>query len=199
MPRFPYLFLAGLPLLSQTPDAAFFKGDPKAITLVAAEKARSLRPNDRDTLSVVAQGYLAIGERAKAEELFQSMEHHSSSVRTYGLIAKACLQAGIKDPVPSLVEKAKATGAKDGDSLTEFAVILMDGGMPKEAGDLMALAHTANPKDPDGCLDFARACLRAGRPEDALPWLQRALQAKPQDADLWRDAAMALADHGHEH
>lgn len=199
VPRILYLLLASLPLLAQTPDAAFFKGDPKAIIQAAAEKARSLRPNDRDTLSVVAQGYLATGERAKAESLFLSMERRSSSIKTYGLIAKAWLQAGIKDPVPALVEKAKATGSRDGDDLTEFAVILMSGGMPKEAGDIMGLAYTADPKNHDGCLDFARACLRAGRPQDALPWLQRALQAKPQDADIWRDVAMALADHGLEH
>lgn len=199
LPRIPSLLLACLPLLSQAPDATFFKGDPKTILQVAAEKARSMDPKDRDTLSVVAQGYLALGERAKAEDLFQLMEHRSSSIRTYGLIAKAWLSAGMQGPVPSLVAKAKAEPPKDGSDLADFAIILMDGGMPKEAEDLMALAHAADPKNHDGCLDFARACLRAGRQEEALPWLQRALQAKPQDADLWRNAAMALADHGLDH
>lgn len=199
MPRIPCLFLMTLPLLSQAPDTAFFKGDPKAILQVATEKARSLGPKDRDTLSAAAQGYLALGERAKAEDLFLSMEHRSASIKTYGQIARAWLSAGLQDPVLPLVAKAKAEPPKDGSDLADFAIILMDGGMPKEAGDLMALAAAADPKNSDGFLGFARACLRAGKPDDALPWLQRAVQVKPRDSDAWRDAATALADHGLEH
>lgn len=198
MRRIPVLLLAGLPLMGQIPDAALFKGDPKAALLYSAEKLRSLAPKDPEYLYLVGQAYLAAGERAKAEEVFQTMAQRKPKPATYAMIAKAWVKEGILEPVPALLEKAEQD-PMDADASVDLAITLMDAGRPKEAEALMAKVHDKNPKDDGDCMDFGRACLRAGHADLALPWFQRAVTVNPKNEKLWRDAALALADHGLEH
>lgn len=186
-------------LAGQTPDAAFFKGDPKTIALFCAQKAGSLEPKDVEPLAAEARTHLASGDRVKAEALFQEMAKRSPKPDTYELIAETWLRCGVRESAIPWAEKVRTTGIHDDGALTHLAVSLMDAGLDKDANETMALALQAKPKDRGNFMDFARACLRSGRLDDARPWLERALATKPKEERLWQEIAMALADNGLEH
>ena len=201
-PLLPQLLLLALlapPLVGQVPDATFFKGDPKAVMLHCAAKARSLKPKNQEAIAAEARAFLLAGERAKAEFLFLALEKMSPEADTYVLIASTWLKCGLTEPVPTLIEKVCLRGAKDAGALTHLAIVLMNHGLVEEAMRIMDLAYAADRKADSEFVEFACACIRAGHEAAAPIWFERAIAVKPRNERRWLDIAMALADHGLEH
>lgn len=193
------LVLLSLPLVGQVPDASFFKGDPKAVMLHCAAKARSLKPKSEEAVAAEARALLLAGERAKAEDLLLALEKKAPEADTYVLMARVWLTCGFRGPVPALIEKACLKGAKDAGALTHLAILLMDHSLAEEAMRIMDLAYAADRKADSEFVEFACACIRTGHEAAAPIWFERAIAVKPKNERRWLDIAMALADHGLEH
>jgi|GEM_PF-426337 len=178
-----------LPLLSQAPEAAFFKGDPRTIMRACAEKARSLEPKDSRLLAEVGRVYLAAGDRAKAEETFgAAIALDPKDGSTHWLIAQSWLLMGFKPEAMAACRLLLERDPKSPRTIRKAAVTFMDQGMTEEALELMAHLCKVYPKpsDQDFAGDFALACLRNRRVDLATPWFERAYLADPKD---WKNCA----------
>lgn len=192
-------FLA-LPLAAQAPaafDEAYFKGDPKAIMVACADKARVIRPNDSRLLAEFGRAYLAAGEAARAEEAFQrAVASDPKDGETYRLVAFAWLRGGAKDKAMKALEDMQRMDPKAKNAFAKAAVNLLDAGAAAEADALMEKAWQLDPKDWQNCADFVRAAVRAGKLELAARWAARTVAARPREERMWNELALAWADKG---
>lgn len=193
------LFMAALALpgLGQSPDEAFFKGDPKQVMLACAEKARALAPRKERILAQVGRAYLVAEDRPKAEAMFHGA--FKGDAETQRLIGQAWLECGFKDEAKSafIILPAKA-GYSGKNALAAAAVNLMDGGLVQLAEDLMRTAFQLDPRDWQNVTAYGRACLRQGHQDLAAPWFAKIMTTRRKEEGLWNEVALALADGGAE-
>jgi len=178
-----------LPLLGQAPDAAFFKGDPKTIMVVCAEKARNLEPKDSQLLTGIGRVYLASGDRAKAEEAFKAaIALDPKDGSTHWLVAQQWLATGHRPEAMAACRLLLERDPKSPRTILKAAVTFLDRGMAEEALELMAHLCKVYPKpgDQDFAVEFAKACLRNRRFDLAPTWLERGYLADPKD---WKNCA----------
>ena len=178
-----------LPLCSQAPDAAFFKGDAKTIMVACAEKARSMESRDSQLLTEIGRVYLAAGDRAKAEESFKAaIALDVKDGSTYGSIAQHWLAAGHKPEAMAACRQLLERDPKSPQAIRKAAIAFLDRGMAEEALELMAHLCRVYPKpgDQDFAVEFAKACLRNRRFDLAPAWLERGYLADPKD---WKNCA----------
>ena len=198
MRRLAFCLLA-LPLLSQALDEATFRGDPKKLAGMCADRARLLRPKDAKMLAEYGRAFLAAGERAKAEDCFQLARLESpKDADVHRLIAVAWLRAGQRSEALKAIADMQTAEPKAKNAFTRAAVNLQDGGQAKEADALMERAWILDPSDWQNSVTYGRSCLRKARREAAAKWFARASEAKPQEERMWNAIALAYADHGAE-
>lgn len=197
----PFLLsLVVLPLAAQAPtgfDEAFFKGDPKAIAVACADKARVIKPNDSRLLAEFGRAYLAAGDVARAEEAFRrAVASDPKDGETYRLISFAWLRHGKKAEAVKALEDMQRVDPKAKNAFSKAAVNLLDAGAAVEAEALMEKAWQLDPKDWQNCADFVRAAVRARKPELAARWSARTVSARPKEERMWNELALAFADGG---
>jgi tetratricopeptide (TPR) repeat protein len=199
------LAVASLPLFSQAPDAALFKGDPKAIMLACADKARGLRPKKAEVLTVCGRVHLATGDKAKADEAFKAALLNSpDDPDTYLAVLSAWLEFGHKSEALETLQQIRGQYPSSDkprgwrNALAKIAATLMTGGLGGEAEEIMQIAYAKNSGDWQNMTSFARACLRAGRSDTAAKWFSLAVKSAPKDESIWNDIALSLADQGRE-
>ena len=194
------LVLLALPLSAQAPagfDEAFFKGDPKAIAVACADKARVIKPNDSRLLAEFGRAYLAAGAVARAEEAFnRAVASDPKDGETYRLIALAWLRHGRKMEAMKALEDMQRMDPKAKNAFSKAAVNLLDAGAAAEAEALIERAWQLDPKDWQNCADFVRAAVRARKPEVAARWSARTVAARPKEERMWNELALAFADGG---
>ncbi len=190
------LLLMGLPLLSQA-DEAFFKGDPKALMLACAEKARALAPRKERILAQVGRAYLVAEDRPKAETLFLVASGGDSE--TYRLVGQAWLECGFREEAKAAFKTGAARAGYSGKNvLAAAAVNLMDGGLVQLAEELMETSFQLDPKDWQNVSAYGRACLRQGRQDLAAQWYAKIMVKRRKQEGLWNEIALAMADGGAE-
>jgi tetratricopeptide (TPR) repeat protein len=195
-----FLSLLALPLSAQLPaafDEAFFKGDPKAIMVACADKARVIKPNDSRLLAEFGRAYLAAGDAGRAEDAFtRAVASDPKDAETYRLIAFAWLRHGRKPQALKALEDMQRMDPKAKNAFTKAAVNLLDAGAAAEAEALMEKAWQLDPKDWQNCADYVRAAVRVKKPELAARWAARTVTARPKEERMWNELALAFADGG---
>lgn len=194
------LVLIALPLSAQVPtafDEVFFKGDPKAIAVACADKARVIKPNDSRLLAEFGRAYLAAGNLPRAEEAFmRAVASDPKDGETHRLIGFAWLRHGRKAEAVKAFEDMQRMDPKAKNAFSKAAVNLLDAGAAAEAEALMEKAWQLDPKDWQNCADFVRAAVRARKPEVAARWSARTVAARPKEERMWNELALAYADGG---
>lgn len=187
-------------LCAQAPagyDEAFFKGDPKAIMVACADKARVIKPNDSRLLAEFGRAYLAAGDAARAEEAFKrAAAADPKDGETHRLIALAWLRHGRKAEALKALEDMQRMDPKAKNAFCKAAVNLLDAGAAAEAEALMEKAWQLDPKDWQNCAEFARAAVRAKQPDRAARWCARTVAARPKEERMWNELALVFADGG---
>jgi tetratricopeptide (TPR) repeat protein len=204
MRRLPLaLFCLAAPLWAQAPagvDAAYFKGDPKAIMAACADRARAIKPNDSRLLAEYGRAYLASGDRARAEEAFAAAaKSDPKDGETYRLIAFAWQRRGFKAEAMAALEQMQLMDPKAKNAFAKAAVNLLDAGQEPVAEALMEKAWKLDPKDWQNCVEFARAAVRNQRSDLAARWFAHTVEARPREERMWNEIALAFADGGVEH
>ncbi|HJW42937.1 MAG TPA: hypothetical protein VJ463_00660 [Geothrix sp.] len=184
-------------LSGQVANEDFFKGDPVQVMLACSDRAQALKPNNSRLMAENGRAYLAAGDRAQAQAILAAAEREDRfDPATFRLIAEAWLKVGEQAPVPGLLKRAKEFQNEWRDpASSQFAALLMDHGMIREARDAMA-AGFRQEADWEYAVTFARACLRKGLREDAAEWFTRAVNLRKGRPDIWHHVALALADAG---
>ncbi len=191
--------LLSLPLLSQALTEATFKGDPRKLAGMCADRAQLLRPKDAKMLAEYGRAFLAAGERSKAEDCFQRARIESPrDAEVHRLIALAWLRAGQRAEAQKALADMQSADPKAKSVFTRAAVNLQDAGLPKEADALMERAWILDPSEWQNSVAYGRSCLRKTRKDAAAKWFARASEAKPQEERMWNAIALAYADHGAE-
>ena len=188
-------------LAGQVPgfEEGFFKGDPKAVAVACADKARVIKPNDSRLLAEYGRAYLASGNRARAEEAFQrAVASDPKDGETHRLIALAWLRHGFKAEALKAVEDMQRLDPKAKNAFAKGAVDLLDAGLGPQAETLMEKAWQLDPKDWQNCAEFVRAAVRAKNPDQAARWAMRTLAARPKEERMWNELALAYADGGRD-
>ncbi len=178
-------------------DEAFFKGDPKAIMVACADKARVIKPNDSRLLAEFGRAYLAAGDAGRAEEAFKrAAAADPKDGETYRLIALAWLRHGRRAEALKALEDMQRMDPKAKNAFCKAAVNLLDAGAAAEAEALMEKAWQLDPKDWQNCAEFARAAVRAKQSDRAARWCARTVAARPKEERMWNELALVFADGG---
>ena len=178
-------------------DEAFFKGDPKAIMVACADKARVIKPNDSRLLAEFGRAYLAAGDTGRAEEAFKrAAASDPKDGETYRLIALAWLRHGRRPEALKSIEEMQRMDPKAKNAFCKAAVNLLDAGSASEADALMQKAWQLDPKDWQNCAEFARAAVRAKQTDLAARWCARTVAARPKEERMWNELALVFADGG---
>jgi len=198
MPRAVALFFLATPMLvSQGTDAAYFKGDAKAIMVACADRARAIKPKDSRLLAEYGRAYLAGGDRAKAEGAFAAaIASDPKDAQTHFLIGYAWQMNGFKAEALAAFDKMVAMDPKGKNAFHRAAIVLLDGGNESKAVELMEKAWLLDKEDWQNCVEFGRACLRNGKKDLAALWFERTVAAKPKEERMWNEIALAYADGG---
>ncbi len=191
----PFLLLS-LPLLSQA-DEAFFRGDPKEVMLVCAEKARILAPRKSSILIKIGRAHLVAGDRVKAEEAFKAA--YSTNSETRRMIGQAWLDCGFTaEALTEFKRLVIRTGTSGRNAMVAAATNLMDAGLTQPAEQLFEDTLLMAPLDWKGASVFARACLRQGRQDLAAKWYAEAIGKYRSEAKYWNEITVAFAEGGAE-
>lgn len=194
------LSLLVLPVTAQVPaafDEAFFKGDPKAIMVACADKARVIKPNDSRLLAEFGRSYLAAGDVSRAEEAFaRAVASDPKDGETHRLIAVAWLKQGKKAEALKALDDLQRMDPKAKNAFARAAVNLLDAGAAAEAEALMEKAWQLDPKDWQNCADYVRAAVRVKKPDLVARWAARTVAARPKEERMWNELALAFADGG---
>ncbi len=189
-------------LAGQVPgfEEGFFKGDPKAIAVACADKARVIKPNDSRLLAEFGRAYLAAGDRKRAEEAFQrAVASDPKDGETHRLIALAWLRHGFKTEALRAVEDMQRLDPKAKNAFAKGAVDLLDAGLGTQAEALMEKAWQLDPKDWQNCVEFGRSAVRNKKPDLMAKWFQKTVAARPKEERMWNELALAYADGGRDH
>jgi len=192
------LALLALPLLAQSSDMKLdFKGDPKAIMLACADKARSIKPKDSRLLAEYGRSYLTSGDRVRAEEAFKlGVAVDPKDGETHFLIGYAWIRNGFKAEALEAFKQMETMDPKGKNSFARAAVVLLDAGEDARATELMEKAWRLDPKDWQNTVEFARACVRTNKLDLASIWFDRTISARPKEERMWNEIALAYADKG---
>lgn len=218
-----------LPLASQEPtigSKAFFLQNPRVVLEKCATEAQRLE-KDKDhaeTLAEIGRGYLASGDRPKANDLFDragvasrrgfllsptsilflrnqskipDLDTSGLTVPSGGiqqLIGCSWLRTGHVPEALAVFESLVLLNPGDEDALINAAKDLMRGGLDSDAETLMEKGWSRKPLNWEACLDFAQTAALSGRSGIASKWCQKALEAAPKEATAWSRAARILAD-----
>ncbi|HJU84453.1 MAG TPA: tetratricopeptide repeat protein [Holophagaceae bacterium] len=196
--RAALLALLSLPLASQPFDQAYFATtDPKAIMVMAADRARTLRPLDSRLQAEYGRAYLAAGARKKADESFASaLQLDPEDSETRALLARAWIMNGFRAEGMAALEPLRKPTLKHDSGYAAAAVLLLECATPEEADAMMEVAFLKEPKDWRDCFEFGEACLAHDRMPLALKWLKRAAAGRDAPDDLFPHI-LALVDAGH--
>lgn len=188
----PFLICCALSAQSNPPlDASFFKGDPKAVMVNAADKARVRAPRNSRFLARWGQAYLAAGQRDRAEDAFQrAIREGSDDPGTHALIALAWLQNGFKKEALAAYTIMPKNSAE---WLGRVACRFLEAGLETEAVQAMDLAHRMVPRDWEACVEFGRSAVKAKRTDLAGTWFFRAAKMHPRNEEVWTRIAQAYA------
>ncbi|MBI3131914.1 MAG: hypothetical protein HYZ13_11360 [Acidobacteria bacterium] len=203
--RSPLALLLALPLAAQSSiygpgvDEGSFKGDPRKLAAAFAERAYLLKPDDARHLASVGRSYLLAGQRKKAEELFaMARARDPKEGDVHRMIMSAWIRAGQRAEALKALEELQFMDPKAHRAFARGAIDLLEGGMDRQAEDLMERAWMLEPKAWEPCVAFARAALRRKRNDLAARWCSRAAIANPQEEKLWKELAQAFAEGGAE-
>ncbi|HJW42938.1 MAG TPA: hypothetical protein VJ463_00665 [Geothrix sp.] len=192
------LALLSLPLASQAADEAYFaRTDPKAIMVMAADKARTLRPLNSRLQAEYARAYLAAGARRQADEsMAAALQLDPEDSETRALLARAWIMNGFRAEGMAALEPLHAPKLKHDSGYTAAAVLLLEYATPAEADAMMEVAYLREKNDWRDCLEFGEACLDHGRMPLALKWLKRAAAGRDAPEDLFPHI-LAMVEAGH--
>lgn len=186
-------FLLALPLSAQASspsmDAAFFKGDPRAIAATCASRAFSLQNKDSRLMAEYGRAFLASGDRKRAEEAFEraaSLDRRDGE--TYRLIALAWLSNGFKEEALKAHQLMLRMDPKADRPQKLAAMDLLKAGLFPETEAMMERARASAPTDANNFKDFALAALHAGQEDLGGRWAERAWESDPKGLRRdWKD------------
>jgi Flp pilus assembly protein TadD len=108
------LLCLALPCLAQEGSEALLKGEPKAVMVACAERARSMNPKDSRFLAEAGRAFLVAGDRERAEATFKAaVASDPKDGETYRLIAYVWLHADQKDKAKPVMERAAPLEPKE--------------------------------------------------------------------------------------
>lgn len=131
----------------------------------------------------------------------ETLWRHASAVVPRNAIAESLLASALaaQDRTAEAVEHYRAALRIDPalrDALTEFGLLLSDGGRPAEALPLLERASLLWPDDADMRVNLAICLARLGRTDDARAAFLRALTSEPDNAKHRFNYAMLLESAG---
>lgn len=191
----PFLICCALGAQSAPPpEASFFKGDPKAIMVNAADKARVRAPRNGQFLARWGQVYLAAGNRDRAEDAFQrALREGGDDPGTHALITLAWLQNGLRKEALAAYKAMPKDSSSCAEWLGRVARRFLEAGLETEAIQAMETAHRLVPGDWQACVEFGRSAVASKRTELAGSWFFKAVQTRPRDEEVWTQIAQAYA------
>jgi tetratricopeptide (TPR) repeat protein len=147
----------------------------------------------------VGRSYLLAGQRKKAEELFaMARARDPKEGDVHRIIMAAWIRAGQRVEALKALEEMQLMDPKAHRAFARGAIDLLEGGLDRQAEDLMERAWALEPKEWEPCVAFARAAMRRKRSDLAARWCSRAAIAKPQEEKLWKELAQVFAEGGAE-
>ena len=193
------LFLSILlaPALSaQALDESFFKGDPKQVIQVCADRLMALKPKEERDLAQIGRAYLVAGNADRAREILGRVGRTDGQALRWA--AQGWLEAGDSSQGLATMAALSTLGNSANNEMRDGAVLLMDLNFPKEGESLMSRAFQVAPRDWQNLTAFARAYLRRQHPELAAQWFVRAVESRRNSEGLWMEIAQSVADQGAE-
>lgn len=183
----------GLSLHAQVADSSFFLGDPVQVMLTCADRAEDFRRNDSRLLAERGRAYLAAGQRARAQELFDAAERSDPyDPTTNRLIAEAWLRYGDPAPVALQLRKALEIAQRRLSPLHEFGPLLVRFGMAAEGRRMMTRAWNLD-HEWEAAFEYGEACLQAGLSAEAAQWFYTGVKVHPSRPAVWHTLANILA------
>ncbi len=145
------------------------------------ERARTVNPQNLDTLYRLGSAYRHAGRLGEAEELLYAIvDRVPGHVGALHNLSRVLIQSGNREAASAVLDQFRA--------MSEL----------RDEIDFSAFAVRKNPDNIDGRLHLATLYLRAGRMQDALTGLLDARVLAPRDARIYRSLATAYRGLGDE-
>lgn len=145
---------------------------------------------DLTALLNLAQGLTLVGESQKALTIVEKLPPAVKNSEALPIIAACNLELGEKQKIDALIPLAKKTAAVKPSIAIKFADILLNGGMPAQAIDLLRVVTAASPKNVAALILLGKAEIYSKDFANAKQHLNQAAVLAPQSGEVFYTQAM---------